>query len=364
MVGTALLLAGCGGSGNPIAKAGSHDPAVAALADVADTSAARKLIVINDLGAVWHTAGLPTVPTQKQALSRAGLAAAANVLGGSAIGYLQWEEPFVSPLGYNPFRLQHELVAGEPGSQVAEVWGPIRPAAVQDALVRLHPTKSTVQGLTVLSITPQEHLSDGSLSELLLPIRHLALPAAGNRMASGTYDVPTADVTGLVAGKSVSHPLASDPDVKQLMALWGSPTPITIVMGTGLVAPADAVAGASAPPATIKRLETALGLDHLPAAPVFAGLADTGGPSQSARWIAAAIYPNAGDAQAAATILGHDLRAGTSPTLDQPFSKLWTVSSVTAKGNEVVARFTQKKGGYVLQSIEADDFPLFWSPAH
>lgn len=78
--------------------------------------------------------------------------------------------------------------------------------------------------------------------------------------------------------------------------------------------------------------------------------------------MATAFYPTPADAHIAATTVARYTATGTSPRVDEPYSKLWRIDATAVRGNLVVMHLTIKSPDAISQALVTDDSPLFWSP--
>lgn len=343
----------------------ASSPAVAALRAVADTAANRQLIIVNNLAAIWRSGGLPSAPSLKQAVSRAGDAASSELFSGSPLGTGLWQyvANYPAPFGYNPLALTEELSVGNPPHELSEVWGPIDAENVEAVLSKLKAKKTRADGVSYFDLGPAVGLlRPAPYDTALIGVVRVGVPAYG-RLVTGGAGVPAAGVAALGAGSAKSGSLLSDPSVAHLLSLW--PESEMTVMGSSLVETArdiQALLGPNAPASDSDRLAHRLGLQLLPAAPTFAGVAFLGGRPSAAHYVAAAIYPSPTDAKAAARVLGTDLRTALDVAQDLPYDHLWHVNDVSAVGSTVVARFTVIRAGAVAQALDERSFPLFYAP--
>ena len=117
--------------------------------------------------------------------------------------------------------------------------------------------------------------------------------------------------------------------------------------------------GGRASPQAIRVLLTRSGLGKL-TAPSFAGLAFSG-PPNAAQVTAAAVYRSTAEAKAAAAAVGANLRTGTSPLYNAPYSTLWHVTGSSTHGNVAVIQLTTRTPERVGNLVNSAGFPLFWS---
>jgi hypothetical protein len=332
---------------------------------VPDTAASRSSIVIVDFGAIWRAQGLPAQPTLSQflrphvggALDQA--AGADSPLGSELFSDLPRS---ARPFGYPVLGLGVELDVGDPPTDVSEVWGPIDAAKLAAAVAPLKPKHSTAGPSKVFDFGAALNLkSPGAFIQSLINLRFLVAPAGGGRAASGNKGAAESSVTRLANAQDVPDPVSADPLVAPLLRAFGTHVE-SIVIGTGLVSQGWATGlGASANPTTLERLKSEIGISRLPAAPLIVGLAYTGGPTAHQTVIAAALYPSPADAEAAVRTVGRYAATGMSLKLDEPYRKLWRVSSDTAHGQLVTMHLTTSDSA-PTDELNASDFPLFWAP--
>jgi hypothetical protein len=348
-------LTGCGGRGSS-----AQDGPVNALASIPDTAAYRSFVALNDLQAVWHSAGLPFPPAASQVASSVGTAAFRQLAGGSQVGSLLWGfAPGTDVLGYDPFALSAEAEVGLPPNDLSVVQGPIDPSRLRAALGAAGVTSTSSGGVVSYTVADPAQLT-ALTRAALLEVHTLTVLLPGGRLATGGSGVPPGDILNLLRDHHSSPSLASDPLVKQVLGVLKGAD--VMLFGTSLVVGEAEVLGAGISPHAVAQFRDRLGMDGLPAAPTFAGYGYLPDSPTEPTVVAVAVYPTAEDARAASSIIGNVLRFGVSPHRNQPYSQVLAVDKITIDGDALVARLGIRQAGVMAQLVAADDFPLFWSP--
>jgi hypothetical protein len=256
----------------------------------------------------------------------------------------------VHALGYNALAISFDVSAGSGPRHLSLVEGPIDEANVRVELGRVGVQPASTGAVVRFTITKRKDLPSSNVTDALSGVHTLAVLGHHDRAAAGGSKVPPIDVTNLLQGSHPSHSLASDPEVRQTLGLLAGAD--TMLFGASLPFRPLAMAVADDP-----------AINRLPAAATFAGYGFLPGDATHATAVAVAIYPNAGDAKAAAEIVGNVLRYGYSYYEDEPYARLFAVDSVTVHGDAVVARVTAHRHTHDLAwALGVKDFPLFWSP--
>lgn len=357
---SAGVLAGCGG-GSGISTLGTGGPA-GSLSSIPDTAAYRSSIAVNDLQSLYKSAGVSFPPPVAHLNAGAEGMAWRQVGDGSQLGseLLSNTEPGTELLGYDPLAISSEVSAGGPPDQLSLVQGTIDPSQVGAAMSKLGVRPVSTGAVVRYTVNNPIALPGDAAPGVFLGVRNLEVLGRGGRAAAGGPTVPPGDVTSLLRGSHTSRSLASDPEVQQALGyLKGADV---IQLGTSFVASPAQMLGPDAPAFAERQLRQKLGLDRLLAAPTFVGYGYLPGDPTNAAAVAVAIYPDAKDAKAAASVAASTFRSGISPRTSEPYAQLFTVGAVTAHGDAVVARLTDRKGGAIPQEVLQRDFPLFWSP--
>lgn len=328
------------------------------LSAIPDTAAYRSVIVVSDLRTLWTAAGLSFPPPVRYLTTNAGEAISSQIGGLSALGpaWFSYNNVPSDDLGYDVWSTATEVSAGLQSSQLSLVQGAIDATDVRAALAK-HGVQVASGGVDRYTLSKQYKLNAPAPTFALLRYtRHIDVPAGGGVAAAGGIRVPPGQVLNLVRGRHAPRSLASDRDVRQMLALLAGSD--TMAFGTSTT-----IGWNNLQRPTAEVLRDNPGLTRLPAAPRFAGYGYLPGNPGHATARVVAIYPGAHDATVAAAITRAILASGRDAESGVRFRRLFAYR-ITVHGDAVEARLTDHTHGRltVMLADRPSDFPLFLAP--